>query len=56
VSGISFIIQSFSAFVPAEEEQGEPARASMRTLQAGKNTGRSNYFWIDHEDIFRKGP
>ncbi|WP_179404849.1 hypothetical protein [Burkholderia guangdongensis] len=47
----------FSAFMPTEKEQGEPApRLEAHIRQAGRTHRAKHFFWIDHEDVFRKSP
>jgi hypothetical protein len=42
--------------MPAEGAQGEPARASMRNIHTSGTSRAQLFFWIDHEDVFRKSP
>ncbi|WP_459625578.1 hypothetical protein [Burkholderia sp. 3C] len=54
---ISFIILGFPHSCPRRRirESLHSAQSATKSKQE-KNKGSSHYFWIDHEDVFRKSP
>jgi hypothetical protein len=57
LSEISFIILGFPHSCPRRRirESLHSAQSATKSKQE-KNKGSSHYFWIDHEDVFRKSP
>jgi hypothetical protein len=41
---------------PPEKEQGEPALRLDAPSPSRKQYRAKHFYWIDHEDVFRKSP